>query len=135
MLGLANQLRNDGLDARLDQYEPNPPEGWPRWTQRQLEDCDFVLLVCTDTYRRRFEGDLDGLKGRGVAWEGMVTASILYGDGARNYKMVAVLFEDGAEADIPRAMRSFSYYRLPKGYEDLYRYLTDQPRHPPPPHR
>ncbi|MCA9710484.1 MAG: toll/interleukin-1 receptor domain-containing protein, partial [Myxococcales bacterium] len=28
VLGLANQLRKDGLDARLDQYESNPPEGW-----------------------------------------------------------------------------------------------------------
>jgi len=29
VLALALQLRRDGIDARLDQFEQSPPQGWP----------------------------------------------------------------------------------------------------------
>ena len=48
VLGLAGRLRQEGVDAWLDQYESAPPEGWPRWMEQQIEGAKFVLLVCTD---------------------------------------------------------------------------------------
>ena len=54
---LAERLRSDGVDAWLDRYEQAPPEGWPRWMIGQLERADFVLCICTDTYRARFNHD------------------------------------------------------------------------------
>jgi len=47
VLSLANRLRVEGVDCQLDQYEQSPPEGWPRWMERQIEWADFVLVVCT----------------------------------------------------------------------------------------
>ena len=34
VLDLANRLREDGIDAEIDQYETSPPEGWPAWCKR-----------------------------------------------------------------------------------------------------
>jgi TIR domain/inactive STAND len=53
----AQRLRKDGVDAQIDQYVGGrPPEGWPRWMLDKLDWAEFVLLICTETYYRRFRG-------------------------------------------------------------------------------
>jgi SEFIR domain len=57
VLELAERLRKDGVDAQLDQYVAGtPPRGWPRWMNDQLDSAKFILVVCTETYLRRFLG-------------------------------------------------------------------------------
>ena len=56
VLALADHFIQDGLDCILDQYEGNPPEGWPLWMDRQIEQADYVLMICTETYHNRVMG-------------------------------------------------------------------------------
>lgn len=57
VLALSERLREDGIDADLDQYvKGTPREKWPRWMLSRLDWVDFVLLVCTPAYYRRFRG-------------------------------------------------------------------------------
>jgi hypothetical protein len=66
VLELAERLRKDGVDAQLDQcVVGTPPEGWPRWMLNQLDWASFVLVVCTETYYRRFRGHEERSEGRG----------------------------------------------------------------------
>ena len=65
VLGLADRLRADGIDAEVDQYNAAPPEGWPLWCERQIAAADVVLMVCTETYYRRVSGDEEQGKGLG----------------------------------------------------------------------
>jgi len=53
---LSEKLRAEGVDSTIDQYVVSPPEGWPRWTRSQVQQANFVLLVCTETYQKRYEG-------------------------------------------------------------------------------
>lgn len=53
---LSDRLCSEGVDSNIDQYEQSPSEGWPRWMVRQIREADFVLVVCTQRYLRRFEG-------------------------------------------------------------------------------
>jgi len=46
-----------------------PDEGWPRWCERQIQECEFVLACCTGIYRERFDGEAPPDAGLGVAWE------------------------------------------------------------------
>ncbi len=133
VLALADRLRSDGLDVRLDQYEPHPPTGWLRWMQHQLQDADFVVVICTYTYCRRFEGDEVQGVGRGVTWEGALTRQILYDAGTDNHRFIPVLFDGDIPEHIPVILRSTTRYILDAGYDDLLRRLTDQPKTPPPP--
>jgi hypothetical protein len=126
VLALADDLRAGGLDVRLDQYVDNPAEGWPRWMERQVVECDFVLLVCTPTYRRRFNREDTSEGGKGAKWEGMMLEQLLYEAQARNQKLVPVLFEGGKEEDVPLVLRAYTRYRLLGEYEKLYRRLTGQ---------
>jgi len=126
VLALADELRKNGIDARIDQYVDDPPEGWLRWMERQLVECRFVLLVCTPTYRTRFDRTDPGDAGRGVSYEGLIAEQLLYEAQMRNEKLIPVLFEDGDEKDVPLVLRAYTRYRLMRDYERLYRRLTDQ---------
>jgi hypothetical protein len=130
VLGLADRLRADGIDAEIDQYNTAPPEGWPLWCERQIEAADFVLVVCTETYHRRVRGDEDRGKGLGVVWEAQIIRQLLYDAGAVSNKFVPVLFSDASPEQIPMPIKGGTRYVIDTedGYEDLYRRLTGQPR-------
>ncbi|MEO1086717.1 MAG: toll/interleukin-1 receptor domain-containing protein, partial [Acidobacteriota bacterium] len=79
VLGLAQRLRVDGIDVVLDEFVDGTPEqGWPRWMLDELDRADFVLVVCTETYYRRFRGHEEPGRGRGVDWEGAIITNELY---------------------------------------------------------
>ena len=127
VLGLAERLRKDGVDAKLDQYVAGtPPEGWPRWTENQLEWADFVLLVCTETYYRRFRGHEQPEKGRGVDWEGALVTNEVYDDRSLTKKFVPTLFSSNEAKFIPRPLRGHTHYVLDTedNYSELLAFLA-----------
>jgi hypothetical protein len=129
VLELANRLRADGIDCTIDQYVVVPPEGWPRWMDKQIRDSDFVVMVCTETYYQRVMGEEQPGKGLGVRWEGHLIYGEIYRAGTMNTKFIPVLFEGGDPSHIPAPARDTNHYfaRTARGYEDLYRRLTNQP--------
>jgi len=93
VLGLSERLRQDGIETRLDRYvNGTPSEGWPRWTLNQLDDAQFVLVVCTETYYRCCRGHEMPGKGRGVDWEAMRITQAIYDSRGTTLKFVPVLF-------------------------------------------
>jgi len=128
VLGLAQQLRRDGVDAWLDQFvEGSPEEGWPLWMERQVEQARFVLMICTATYHRRYLGEEESGQGLGATWEAVLTRGDLYEGQGRNRKLVPVLFADGEPEHIPKPLRQHTKYRLPDYYAELLRFLKGQP--------
>jgi len=71
-----------------------PPEGWPQWMDRQIEEADYVLVVCTATYLRRATGKERPGVGRGVRFESVLIVQDLYDAAMWNEKFIPVLFED-----------------------------------------
>ncbi|HEY3567344.1 MAG TPA: SEFIR domain-containing protein [Thermoanaerobaculia bacterium] len=134
ILALANQLRAQGVDAEIDQYESRPPQGWSLWCEEQLrpESSEFVLVVCTETYLNRVEKRVPADEGLGVFWEGSVIRSYIYEEKSNN-RFLPVLFDPKDGAYIPRPLKDTTRYLLTAfdlsdpGYEALYRELTHQP--------
>lgn len=81
VLALATRLARCGLSVSLDRFVAVPSEGWPHWIERNLLAADTVIVVCTATYRRRYEyvatGDARHRPG-GVTWEGTLVRNLLY---------------------------------------------------------
>lgn len=129
VLRLATRLVTEGIDVRLDQWEEDPDGGWPFWTERQTADADFVVLVCTDIYRRRVERPEDEQGGAGVFWEANVIRSQLYSAKGRDRRFIPVFFGVGGQQAIPEILQGATCYQIddPAGYIALYRRLTDQP--------
>lgn len=124
VLQLAQRLREDGVDAWLDQFEPAPAEGWPRWMQRQVERAEFVVFVCTSTYRRRYEGREAPGTGNSVAWEGMLASQLQFENRFDHRTLVPVLLEGASQDEIPTTLRAGTFHELPAGYYALLRRLT-----------
>lgn len=128
VLDLAARLRGDDVEAWIDQYASDPDEGWPRWMQTQVEAAQFVIAVCTETWRRRFLGQEVPGKGKGAIWEGMILTQDLYEGSTLNRKIVPVAPDAVGDAFVPPVLRPYTRYMLPSQYDGLYRKLTGQPK-------
>jgi tetratricopeptide (TPR) repeat protein len=138
VLGLADRLRGDGLESRLDQYVRGGPEkGWQLWMEDEIEAADFVLIVATETYERRRRRREEPGKGLGVAWEGAIIGQTLYRAALHNTRFILIIFDAADAAHVPVFLGDFPKYRVAteEGYEALVRRLTDQPEIEPPPVR
>ncbi|HKM54982.1 MAG TPA: TIR domain-containing protein, partial [Isosphaeraceae bacterium] len=139
VLELADALRGRGINVILDQYvHPAPEEGWPLWMDRNIDETQYVLMVCTETYRRRVMGREEPGKGLGVRWEGSLISNRIYHDRSSGSRFIPVLLPGSEPAHIPSPVQGHSYYRIATfdltdpGFEALYRHLTDQPATPRP---
>jgi hypothetical protein len=109
---LAERLRQDGVDTQLDQYVAGTPS--------------FVLVICTETYHRRFQGREEPNKGKGVDWEGSSITLELYDARSDTSKFVPVFFGPQDERFIPRPLSGHTHYLLSSedNYAKLYDFLT-----------
>lgn len=132
---LSERLRTEGVDCMIDQYVANPPNNsWPRWMMDQIEEADFVLVVATDIYNRRFRGKEEPGKGFGAQWEGAIITQEIYEEGGGQHKFIPVIFEDSDAQHIPLPLRGATRYNVTvdERYDDLYYYVTHQPPYKPP---
>jgi TIR domain len=130
VLRLAERLESHGIDCHLDQYETSPPEGWPRWMCNQIRQADFVLVICTETYRARYDGTGESGEGLGAKWEGLIIRQEIYESEGRNRKFIPVAFTEDDAKYIPAELRSGTWYVLDgdEVYLELYARITNQPR-------
>ncbi len=139
VLALADALCDGGIEVILDRYvHPAPVEGWPHWMERNLDAAQFVLMVCTETYRRRVMGEEEPGQGTGVRWEGkLIYNRIAYGEPG-GIRFIPILLPGAEPTHIPDPVRGHNHYRLAifdltdPVYEALYRHLTGQPATPRP---
>jgi non-specific serine/threonine protein kinase len=126
---LAARLWDNGIDIKIDLDEPSPPSGWPTWMHQQIATCDFTLVICTPTYRARFER-LEPLEaGAGVAWEGAIITLDLYEHYLENTRFIPVLLGSESQEAVPVVLRGVSRYRadVDREFELLYARLQNIP--------
>lgn len=135
VLDLSNRLRSDGIDCVLDQYETSPPEGWPRWMDRQINAAQYVLMICTETYFKRVMGQEKPGTGLGVQWEGGLIYQHLYNAAATNTKFIPVVFDEAHARFIPVPAQGASRFcpANESGYGALYDRLLGRPPAEKPP--
>lgn len=123
---LAERLRHDGIDARLDVYAPDQEargRGWLRWIQEQLAEADFIAIVCTERLRERFEGAPSTVGNHGRTWEALLATQLLHDGPGRISKVVPVLFERASDAAVPTVLRGEATYRAVSEYRQLCAHL------------
>jgi len=72
VLDFATTLRNRGVDTVLDQWDLNPGDDLPHFMETEIAQCDFVIMICTETYVEKANAG----KG-GVGYEKMIITSSL----------------------------------------------------------
>src|SRR4051794_22162116 len=135
---LVSRLRNDGVSVVWDATvasEGGPNEGWDRWSERQIVECEFVVACCTGVYRERFNGEQPPDAGLGVAWEAHMIRQYLYKSGTVNRKVRVLLFEEEDRAHIPKLLQTYHAFcsASDEGYSQLLGWLKVTSHAPAPP--
>lgn len=118
VLALANTLRKDwGIETDIDQYVRGkhpftPSQGWDLWMEKKIEWAEFVLIVCTETYHRRFRRDEAPGIGRGSTWEGTIIRQHLYNNQLRCTKFIPVIFSSQDLNHVPIIFNGSDKYIL-----------------------
>ena len=128
VLGLADKLNQKGIDCNIDQYELNLSEGWQKWMDKEIRNADYVLIVCTNKYLQRSQGN--DFTGKGVQFETNLTFNELYQNHSLNEKYLPIIFNSKDSEFIPKPFEPYIHYNLQNedGFEMLYRRLTNQPK-------
>jgi hypothetical protein len=69
----AAKLRENGVDAILDQWELHPGDDITLFMEKSVTSSEFVVIICTARYKRR----ADAREG-GVGYEGTIISADLY---------------------------------------------------------
>jgi hypothetical protein len=72
ILELATRIRNNGIDAIIDQWELQPGDDLPYFMKTHLSDSDKIIMVCTEKYVKKANAGTGG-----VGYEKMITNFVL----------------------------------------------------------
>ncbi|NOQ13899.1 MAG: TIR domain-containing protein [Methyloprofundus sp.] len=110
VLELSNYLRSQGIDSEIDQYEEAPPEGWPKWMMRQVQEADYVLIVCSELFYKRANDNSGNDDGLGVKWETSLILQQLYTLNTNNKKYIPIVLHGNDKKYIPLPLQPYTYY-------------------------
>jgi len=127
VLSFVNQLRTQGIDCNFDQYVESPERGWIKWMEGELLSSKYVLVICSESYYKKWYDHESG--GKGVKWEGAIISEDIYQQEGRNIKFIPVIFGEPNARFIPGVLRQYTHYDVlnDERYNRLYRRLTQQP--------
>lgn len=149
VLWLSNTLRQFGVHTILDQYqEDDPPPSWPQWAEQNIKSCQWVLMICSESYcshvtgQSEKEGGVD--EGRGSRFEGKTIYGLLT-DPQHTSKFIPVFLGEKNLDWVPPSLAGAHYYHIQDmqpspdfkhqdpDFQNLYARLTRQNRKLPPP--
>lgn len=126
VLEFSTTLRNQGVDAVLDQWDLKPGDDLPHFMESQLEKCDFSLMICTDQYVSKANTGEGG-----VGYEKMIMTSSLLSKIDSN-KVIPIIRQNGTNIR-PTFLKSKLYVdfsnddSIDSSFNDLLRVLLDAP--------
>jgi hypothetical protein len=116
---LAVELRNTGINAKLDQWEVVPGDQMPHFMEKSVRDNDYVLIICSPKYKIKSENRIGG-----VGYEGdIMTAEVLQSSNHR--KFIPILQSGNKVTSIPSWLKGKYFIDLSndshfkKNFEDL----------------
>lgn len=118
VLTLVNRFRKEqGIDCQIDQlFLPGGPiGGWMNWMRDQIAQADYVLIVCTPTYRDRYERNVK-VGGNGATFEGLTIPKRLREE---SLKFIPVICDDGSLEHVPPELRDRNIYSIPRDFQAI----------------
>lgn len=127
---LANHLLADGIEAIVDQYDLGLGDRLPQFMEESVTSADYVLIVCTPTYKAKADARCGG-----VGYEGHIISDELYSK-RNERKFIPVLKGGTFEECIPTFLAGKLGIDLSdgldgEGYENLIATLFHVKRKPP----
>jgi hypothetical protein len=116
VLKLATRLRNNGIDAIIDQFELQAGDDVPHFMETNLAKADKIIMVCTERYVEKANSGEGG-----VGYEKMIVTSNLLKRIDEN-KVIPIIRQNG-ETNLPTFLSSKLYINFSKN--DDYEFNFD----------
>ena len=126
VLDFATQLRNNGVDAIIDQWELRPGDDLPHFMETHLSDSDYVVMVCTDKYVEKANAGSGG-----VGYEKMIITADLLANIDSN-KVIPIIRQYGTR-EVPTFLKTKLFINLSSdndyefGFDELVRNFHNAP--------
>lgn len=126
VLNFATTIRNRGIDAVLDQWDLKPGDDLPHFMEKELELCDFVIMICTETYVSKANAGTGG-----VGYEKMILTSSLLGKIDSN-KIIPIIRQSSGTT-LPTFLKTKLYINFSNdsdveySLDELLRHLLNAP--------
>jgi hypothetical protein len=109
----ATQLRANGVEAILDQWEVHPGDAITHFMEKSVVSANFVVMICTSRYKKK----ADAREG-GVGYEGGIISAELYR--ATNRRKYVPLLRGNDWADCaPVYLQSSAYIDVRSGAPEM----------------
>ncbi len=123
---LGTRLRNNGIDAVLDQWELQPGDDLPHFMETHLSSSDWIIMICTERYVEKAN------KGKGgVGYEKMIITSNLLENIDEN-KIIPIIRQNNS-CYVPTFLKTKLYLNLSKdsdfeyNFDELLRTIHQSP--------
>lgn len=128
---LADSLLANGIDATLDQYDLSLGDRLPQFMEQSIAASDYVLIICTPTYKTKSDK-----RSGGVGYEGHIISGELLTTGNER-KFIPVIRKGTVQTAIPNCLSgklgidlsSEQYYEM--NFNDLITTLQGKKKKPP----
>ncbi|MEZ4796694.1 MAG: toll/interleukin-1 receptor domain-containing protein [Flavobacteriaceae bacterium] len=117
VLELAIRMRNNGIDALIDQWELQPGDDLPHFMETQLANSDSVLMICSDKYVKKANEGTGG-----VGYEKMIITSNLLSNIDSN-KIIPIIRQSGTHI-VPTFLKTKIYIDF--SIDDHYEFSFDE---------
>lgn len=92
---LTDSLIENGVDADLDQYDLELGDRLPEFMENKITNSDFVLIICTENYKKKADS-----RKSGVGYEGHIISGALLSS-ANERKFIPILRSDDISNIMP----------------------------------
>lgn len=116
---LADSLLSDGIDATVDQYDLSLGDRLPQFMEQSISNVDYVLIICTPTYKSKSD-----MRKGGVGYEGHIISGELLTKGNER-KFIPVIRKGNTSDALPDFLAGKYGIDLTDGkqYENNYKDL------------
>jgi hypothetical protein len=137
VFNFANFLRQNSIHSILDVdlHGIAPSEGWPRWMEKNIEEADHVVLICTKQYLEKAKREVPLINGKGVAFETVLIYADSYVNKCDCNKYIPMYLQSDGLEYIPTAFQAHtspftfddqdSWKELANGINDNKKHLDD----------
>jgi hypothetical protein len=99
VVSFATYLRNNGIEARLDQWHLRKGMDLPQWMMNELQMADRVIIISDAKYKDKADGRLGG-----VAWETMIIQNDYLQNTTTN-KYLLIVREQDLDSGTPKYLK------------------------------
>lgn len=125
---LAEQLVQNGIDIKLDQWDIFLGDPIPQYMATSVSESDYVLLICTPNFASKAN-----LGQGGVGYETNIVNGQIFSDVVSDRKFIPILREDDPKLALPSYLKSRAYIdfrddsNFEANLENLLRHIYEEP--------